>query len=174
MRTHGVGIWVALVAGAVAAPAGAQLADERSSPERASDAPGAEERRTRDERKPAKDDPNAPAYVDSNLDDKAARVGRKAKNVAVEAGAQLSDGFITSKVKSKLMADEKVDASGIDVDTSKRIVYLKGRVSAEAERARAVEIAKQTKGVYGVIDELQVGVPSGVERAAPASREAAD
>lgn len=149
MHTHGVGIWLAMSISGAAVVAG------RTAPVEAAPAGGQN----------AKAD--EPAYIDTNLDEKAARAAKKAatgaKTAAEETGKVLSDGWITSKVKTKLMADEAVDASGIHVETTKRVVTLNGRVDDEAERARAIEVAKETQGVYGVVDDLKIGPPARVQ-----------
>jgi len=42
------------------------------------------------------------------------------------------------------------------VDTNDHVVTLKGTVASEAGRARAKEIAKTTKGVDRVVDQLVI------------------
>lgn len=50
-----------------------------------------------------------------------------------------------------------MSGTGIDVDTSNRVVTLRGTVSSEAEKQRAIEIARAVEGVAEVRDELVVG-----------------
>jgi hyperosmotically inducible periplasmic protein len=50
-----------------------------------------------------------------------------------------------------------VKASEINVDTHNHVVTLNGTVGSKAERERAVMIARNTKGVNSVIDDLRVG-----------------
>ena len=66
-----------------------------------------------------------------------------------------TDAGITSEVKSKLAADETVNAYQIDVDTNNHVVTLSGDVAADA-KDRAVTIARNTDGVRDVIDQLRV------------------
>ncbi|HEU5258487.1 MAG TPA: BON domain-containing protein [Vicinamibacterales bacterium] len=68
-----------------------------------------------------------------------------------------TDTGITSAVKSKMAADDTVKASEINVDTHNHVVTLNGTVGSKAERDRAVMIARNTKGVNSVIDDLRVG-----------------
>lgn len=84
---------------------------------------------------------------------KAAKTTEKA---ATEVGAMVSDGWITSKVKSQLVAADGVRASAINVDTAGGVVTLRGTVRSEAERKKALSIARQTRGVDSVVDELHL------------------
>ncbi len=181
MRTHGVGFWLAVGTSGLAWSAARHArADEPVAPRGAERAPapakaeGKTESKTEGKTGGTKpnDNPNAPAYVDSNIDDKVVRAGKSAakttKNVAGEAGEAIGDGWLTSKVKTKLMADDGVKARRIDVDTLEGVVTLKGRVGSAAERARAVEIARGTDGVKQVVDELEVGAAPSAARTPPA------
>jgi hyperosmotically inducible periplasmic protein len=84
---------------------------------------------------------------------KAAKTTEKAAN---EVGGMVSDGWITSKVKSQLVAADGVRASAINVDTAGGVVTLRGTVRSEAERQKALSLARQTRGVQTVIDELHL------------------
>ena len=72
-----------------------------------------------------------------------------------------SDPGITTAVKSKLAADDTVKAYKIDVDTKNAVVTLKGTVDTADAKTRAVEVARSTKGVTDVVDQLSVS-PSAV------------
>lgn len=61
-----------------------------------------------------------------------------------------SDTVITSKVKTKLLADSSVQGVHVKVVTENGVVYLMGVVS-RAEGERAGEIARQTGGVQRVV-----------------------
>ena len=52
--------------------------------------------------------------------------------------------------------DETVKALKLDVDTVAGVVTLKGVVRSEAERQRALQLARETEGVKQVIDQLSV------------------
>ena len=45
-------------------------------------------------------------------------------------------------------------ASNIDVSTTKGVVTVSGTVSSQAERQRALQLAKETNGVREVVDRL--------------------
>ena len=76
--------------------------------------------------------------------------------LAFTVACSQSDAGITTAVKSKLAADDMVKAYKVDVDTQNKIVTLKGEVDTPAQREHAVMIAKNTKGVSDVIDQLRV------------------
>lgn len=63
---------------------------------------------------------------------------------------RVSDAWITSKVKAKLIAAEDVDATQIKVVTENGTVYLMGIVPPTDAMA-AVEVARQTDGVERVV-----------------------
>ena len=77
--------------------------------------------------------------------------------LALTVACARTDAGITSAVKSKMAADATVKASEINVDTHNHVVTLNGTVGSEAEKERAVMIARNTKGVNSVIDDLRVG-----------------
>ena len=62
----------------------------------------------------------------------------------------MSDGWITTKVKSTYMYSSNVDGSDIAVNTDKGIVTLSGKVDSGAERALAIELAQNVRGVKSV------------------------
>lgn len=63
---------------------------------------------------------------------------------------RMSDGWITTKVKAKLMASDDLEADHIKVLTENGTVYLMGTVPPE-EADAAVEIARNTQGVSRVV-----------------------
>ena len=67
-----------------------------------------------------------------------------------------TDAGITTSVKSKLAADDTVKAYQVDVDTSNKVVTLRGDVETAAQKEHAVMIARNTEGVRDVIDQLRV------------------
>jgi osmotically-inducible protein OsmY len=60
------------------------------------------------------------------------------------------DSFITSKIKARLLDDNKVNPIHVKVVTESGVVYLLGMVT-ETEAADAVEIARTTNGVIKVV-----------------------
>jgi hyperosmotically inducible protein len=65
--------------------------------------------------------------------------------------------MISSKVKSKLIANSGIKAGDIDVSSSQGVVTLIGRVSSQTIKSDAERIARDTKGVSDVNNELLVG-----------------
>jgi hypothetical protein len=76
--------------------------------------------------------------------------------LAFTVACSQSDAGITTAVKSKMAADDTVKAYKVDVDTKNKIVTLSGEVDTQAQREQAVLIARNTKGVSDVIDQLRV------------------
>jgi hyperosmotically inducible protein len=71
-----------------------------------------------------------------------------------------SDAWITTKVKTKFLAEDMLDKSDLHVDTDNRgVVTLSGTVPSETARNRAVEITRTTEGVRQVVDKVVVGAP---------------
>jgi osmotically-inducible protein OsmY len=71
-------------------------------------------------------------------------------------GQNMDDAAITASVKSKLIGDGDTPAYKIDVDTKAGVVQLNGTVESQAARAEAERIARETKGVASVKNNLQV------------------
>jgi len=81
-------------------------------------------------------------------------------------GCSQSDPGVTTSVKTQLMADELVKARNINVDTRDHVVTLTGTVQSAAEEAKALQIARSTKGVTDVVDNIVIA-PSSEPGAAP-------
>lgn len=65
-------------------------------------------------------------------------------------GTVIADSWITTKVKSTLMYSSNVDGSDIAVNTNKGVVTLDGLVDSGSEKALAVQLAENIKGVQSV------------------------
>ncbi len=65
-----------------------------------------------------------------------------------------SDSWITTKVKSLMLADENLKSSSVKVVTENGVVYLLGQVSERQGRI-AVEIARRVTGVQKVVKIFQ-------------------
>ena len=72
-------------------------------------------------------------------------------------GSWVDDVMISSKIKSQLIANTLIRAGDIDVSSSQGVVTLIGRVSSQAIKTDAERIARATKGVSNVNNELLVG-----------------
>lgn len=73
-----------------------------------------------------------------------------AKDTADEMGDDMSDAWITTKVKSTLMYSSNVNSSNVTVATKDGNVTLSGLVNNGAEKALAGELAGNVKGVRSV------------------------
>lgn len=71
-------------------------------------------------------------------------------------GEQVDDSVTTGRVKAALIADPVTKAHQIDVETFKGTVQLNGFVDTSASKTRATEVAKSTKGVTSVRNNLTV------------------
>lgn len=87
------------------------------------------------------------------------KVGSKTKEIAKDTGENVTDAWITTAIKTKFVDEDTLKGSDINVDTNNHVITLKGTVTSEAGRARAIAIAKQTKGVSRVIDTLTIAPP---------------
>ncbi|MBA1275271.1 BON domain-containing protein [Stutzerimonas azotifigens] len=73
-----------------------------------------------------------------------------AANEAKNAGDAVSDTWITTKVKSVLLAEGSTPGMDIEVETKDGIVSLTGTVATEAEKEMAISKAKDVEGVRNV------------------------
>ena len=67
-----------------------------------------------------------------------------------------SDTAITAKVKSALLADEKVKGMKIDVETKEGTVTLTGTATSPAEKEQAERLASSVEGVRNVVNRISV------------------
>ncbi|HJQ97987.1 MAG TPA: BON domain-containing protein [Candidatus Polarisedimenticolaceae bacterium] len=67
---------------------------------------------------------------------------------------------LTSKIKTKMAADPVVKAVQIDVDSNNGVVTLTGIIDSPDAKDRAIQIAKETKGVVEVRDMIEVRNPT--------------
>jgi len=72
------------------------------------------------------------------------------------ACAQAKDATVSGSVKTKLAADSQVNAGEIKVDSVNGVVTLTGNIDSEAAKERALQIARDTKGVTQVKDMISV------------------
>lgn len=66
------------------------------------------------------------------------------------AQQQISDSWITAKVKSTFIYSSNVDSGDISVSTKDGVVHLSGTLGSGAERALAIELAQNVRGVKDV------------------------
>jgi osmotically-inducible protein OsmY len=79
-----------------------------------------------------------------------------ASQVLTRAGDAIEDGAVTAAVKAALIADREVQAMRIDVDTHGGVVTLKGSAATADTAERAGRIARETRGVKSVDNQLAV------------------
>lgn len=71
-------------------------------------------------------------------------------------GEYFDDTLITSKVKAAFAADPQVKATEVKVETFKGVVQLSGFVDSRASAQKAVELARQVKGVKDVKNDTVI------------------
>jgi osmotically-inducible protein OsmY len=89
--------------------------------------------------------------------DGAEKVGEKTKEGLSKTGEVITDGWITTRVKSKFVGEDLLKDSDINVDTNNHVVTLRGTVMSAAAKARAEAEAKEVEGVHSVVNNLVVG-----------------
>lgn len=83
-----------------------------------------------------------------------------AKNAYVGTATALSDTTITTKVKTAFASGKDIKSNDIHVTTTAGVVTLSGQVQNSDMAARVVAIARNTKGVRGVTNDLRVSSPT--------------
>jgi hyperosmotically inducible protein len=71
-------------------------------------------------------------------------------------GAYVDDAAITTAVKAKFVDDKIVSASSISVETLSGIVQLSGFAKSAAEKSQAEQIARNSKNVRSVRNDIIV------------------
>lgn len=92
----------------------------------------------------------AAAGSERRQDANTATASGEVREAAEEAGDEISDAWITSKVKTQLLADDDVTGLTINVETEDKRVRLIGDVPSAEARAEAIRIAESTEGVQSV------------------------
>jgi hyperosmotically inducible protein len=88
--------------------------------------------------------------------ERGAELAEKAANATEKVKETVTEGRLTAKIKAKMALDDSVKARRIDVTTSGSTVTLSGTVGSEAERDRAVSLARETDGITHVVDHLRI------------------
>jgi osmotically-inducible protein OsmY len=79
------------------------------------------------------------------------------KSVTESVKVNVGDAVITTRIKAEFAKDKQVSALNIKVDTdNKGVVTLSGKAKNKAEADKAVKIARDTKGVSSVKNEIKV------------------
>lgn len=92
------------------------------------------------------------ASVDNQLVVKSEKpsMADKAKGSAKDAKQDVADSWITTKVKSTFAYSSNVKGTDISVSTKGGVVTLSGKLDSGAERALAIELAQNVRGVKSV------------------------
>ena len=85
-----------------------------------------------------------------------AAIGETVATGAARAEQVVTEGSLTAKIKAKMALDDTVKALNVDVDTQGGVVTLSGSVNSQAEREKALQLARETEGVTSVVDRLVV------------------
>jgi len=98
--------------------------------------------------------------VDRAAEAKKERVDQKHEGKTT-VGDDVTDSWITTKLKTQYTTEGAFKHASIHVDTDdKGVVTLRGTVPSETSRAKAVEVARGTKGVRSVNDQLEIATPN--------------
>jgi hyperosmotically inducible protein len=91
---------------------------------------------------------------------KAREIGAQVKDRTSDAAQQtrraITESGLTAKIKAKMALDDRVKARDLNVDTSGGVVTVSGTVHSDAERQRALQLARETDGITKVVDRIQV------------------
>jgi osmotically-inducible protein OsmY len=100
--------------------------------------------------------------------------GATVADAASAASDRVSDIWITSEAKLRLLAADDAPALDVNVDTENGVVTLFGVVANEAEKKAAEATVREVKGVESVQNELQVVSKARQEQVAAADGEVED
>ncbi len=71
-------------------------------------------------------------------------------------GEYVDDTVITSRVKTAIFNEPSLKVLQINVETYKSVVQLSGFVTTGAEMSKAVELARDVKGVHAVKNDIRL------------------
>ena len=66
------------------------------------------------------------------------------------------DQALSKSVRDRLLADKKVDLTGVKVVSNGGTIYLSGMVTSLDARQQAIKIAWEVRGVQSVVNSLEV------------------
>jgi hypothetical protein len=72
------------------------------------------------------------------------------------AGEIVDNKTIVGTVKTKLVRDHLQNLTWVNVDAADGVVYLTGHAQTPAQKARATELAQETRGVKRVVNDIVV------------------
>lgn len=83
-------------------------------------------------------------------------ISQDAGKLAESAGRSAANASVAVKVNTALGLRKSVDMSGLHVEAEGGTVTIGGHVKSKKEKALVLEIARDTRGVDKVIDDLRV------------------
>jgi hyperosmotically inducible protein len=104
----------------------------------------------------AQDDASAPVSAGTSMHRAGEDSEGGAKNAYAGTVTAVDDTTITTKVKAAFASGKGIDSNDIHVSTTAGVVKLDGRVQNSNMAARVEDIARNTKGVRGVTNDLRV------------------
>ncbi|QET05932.1 MULTISPECIES: BON domain-containing protein [Cupriavidus] len=110
---------------------------------------------------PANNAPGMPGHTEGDKEKLPAattdaKLGDKVENTADNAKQGVTDGALTTKVKTKLLATKDLKSTGIHVKTKDRVVNLTGTVPSKEQHELALSTVRSVEGVTSVNDSLKV------------------
>ena len=84
------------------------------------------------------------------------RMVRSEATVEIPTAETQQDQALSKSVRDRLLADKKVDLTGVKVVSSGGKVYLSGTVNSLEARQQAIKVAWNAPGVQSVINALEV------------------
>ena len=81
---------------------------------------------------------------------------RSDTTVAIPTVETPQDQALSNSVRDRLLADKKVDLSGVKVVSNGGTVYLHGTVNSLDARQQAIKTAWEVSGVQSVVNSLEV------------------
>lgn len=81
-------------------------------------------------------------------------VRTEGRQATATAGAAVDNATLTTRVKSKLLADDQVKGTQINVDSNNGVVTLTGTVDSATHVQRAEQLARDVDGVQRVENNL--------------------
>jgi len=103
---------------------------------------------------------SAPVSASTSMDRAGTDTEGAAKNAYTGTATALSDTTITTKVKTAFASGKGIKSNDIHVVTTAGVVTLSGQVPNSHTAARVVALARNTKGVRSVNNDLRVSPSS--------------
>ena len=85
-----------------------------------------------------------------------AALGCAATDTRQSTSEYVDDSWITTKVKSEILAESSLKVAQVNVETYQGVVQLSGFVDSNAAMAKAVEVARAVKGVKSVKNDMRL------------------